>query len=59
MRRKLTKSSTDYALTGVCGGIGERVNIDPILIRIIFLFLPGNLFIYIILNFIMPDELPS
>ena len=37
--RKLYKSNTDIKICGVCGGIGEYLNIDPTLIRLIFIIL--------------------
>lgn len=54
--RRLTKSRTNRVLTGLCGGIGEYLNVDPVLIRLVWLFLPGaNLFAYIIGAIIVPD----
>jgi len=45
-------------LGGVCGGLGEHLNIDPTIVRLVFIILalaggPGIL-IYIILWLIMP-----
>lgn len=52
--KKLRRSQTDKWLAGVCGGIGEYIGIDPIIVRLIFLVLPGmNLVIYIILALIL------
>lgn len=54
--RRLTKSSTNRVLTGLCGGIGEYLNVDPVLIRLLWLLLPGaNLIAYIIGAIIVPD----
>lgn len=54
--RRLTKSRTNRVLTGLCGGIGEYLNVDPVLVRLVWLFLPGaNLFAYIIGAIIVPD----
>ncbi len=39
MQKKLKKSATDRKITGVCGGLGEYFNIDPIIFRAIFLIL--------------------
>ena len=36
--RKLTRSTTDRKIAGVCGGIAEYLNVDPTVVRIIFLF---------------------
>ena len=35
--RKLTRSTTDRKLAGVCGGLAQYLNVDPTVIRIIFL----------------------
>lgn len=37
--RRLMRSRTDRVLTGVCGGIGRHLNVDPIIIRIAFVVL--------------------
>ncbi len=47
-------------IAGVCGGIGEYLNWDPTIVRIIFLILVFSSFgtmvlIYFILALIMPD----
>lgn len=39
MGKKLTKSATDKKLAGVCGGLGEYFNLDPIIFRAIFVIL--------------------
>ena len=36
MEKKLTKSTTNKMLCGVCGGIAEYFNIDPTLVRLIW-----------------------
>lgn len=37
--KRLYRSTTDRKIAGVCGGLGEHLNIDPTIIRIIFLIL--------------------
>ena len=32
--KRLYRSSTNYMICGVCGGIGEYFNIDPTLVRL-------------------------
>jgi phage shock protein C len=58
MQKKLTKSR-DKKLFGVCGGIGEYFDVDPTLIRVLFLVaLLGfgtGLLLYIVLAIVMPD----
>lgn len=57
--KKLRRSSQNRSLAGVCGGIAEFFDISPFGVRLIFIFLPGNLLIYIILANIIPDSPPS
>ncbi len=58
---KLTKSSHDRMVAGVCGGIANYLGWDPTLVRVgyvvLSLFLAGfpGLLVYIILAFVMPD----
>ncbi|MCR2822104.1 PspC domain-containing protein [Lederbergia panacisoli] len=59
MNNKLRKSSTDKAISGVCGGIAEYFGISSLGVRLIFLCLPANLLIYIILANTIPDGPPS
>lgn len=33
---KFTRSSTDKKIAGVCGGLGEHFNFDPLILRVIF-----------------------
>ena len=35
--RKLTRSTTDRRIAGVCGGVAKYLNIDPTVVRIVFL----------------------
>lgn len=62
MKKRLSKSTTDRKISGVCGGLAEYFEIDPTLVRAGYAILtlltasfPG-LLIYIILAFIMPDD---
>ncbi|GJM40097.1 MAG: hypothetical protein DHS20C20_03790 [Ardenticatenaceae bacterium] len=57
---KLTRSETDKMLAGVCGGLAEYLNLDPVWVRLLFVLL---LFasgiggpIYLVLWVIMPRE---
>jgi phage shock protein C len=59
--KKLTRSADNRWVAGVCGGLGEHFNIDPTLIRIIFVLVSillgavvGGIIIYAILWVIMP-----
>ena len=57
-RRKLYRSSANKVLFGVAGGLGEYFNIDPVLVRVIFVVLCLTtgfpLILYPILAVIMP-----
>lgn len=62
MDKKLTKSQTNKTICGVCGGIAEYLDIDPTIIRVIYLLLsffsaafPG-LLLYIILALVIPNK---
>lgn len=35
--KKLTRSTSDRRIAGVCGGLAEYLNVDPTVVRIIFL----------------------
>jgi len=35
--KKLTRSTSDRKIAGVCGGLAQYLNIDPTVVRIIFL----------------------
>lgn len=37
--KRLYRSETNRVVSGICGGIGEYFEIDPVLIRVIFIFL--------------------
>ncbi len=60
MNRKLYRSRKDKIIGGVCGGLGKYFDIDPVLIRILFVFLTffhgSGLIIYLILLIIVPQE---
>ena len=56
--RKLYRSNTDRMLCGVCGGIGEYLNIDPTLIRLIWAVLACSgtgILVYILAAVIIPQ----
>ncbi len=62
MAKQLFRSKTNCKIAGVCGGLGEFFDTDPIFFRAIFLvsaFFGGlGLIIYIVLWILMP-EAPS
>ena len=60
MHKRLYRSNTNRVIAGVCGGIAEYFNIDPIIIRIvaIALLLAGSagFWAYIILWIVVPKN---
>lgn len=59
-QRKLRRSANDRMIAGVAGGIAETYDIDPTLVRVLFvagtvLGLFTGLFIYLICWIIIPD----
>lgn len=59
--KRLYRSETDKKIGGVCGGLAVYFNIDPTVVRIIFvlLLLPGGLpglLPYLIMWFVLPTE---
>ncbi|MEX1277360.1 MAG: PspC domain-containing protein, partial [Bacteroidota bacterium] len=59
MAKRLYRSRTDSVIAGVAGGIGEYLDVDPVLIRIAFVvatFAGGfGIIMYIIAWVIMPE----
>ena len=58
--KQLTRSNTNRMIAGVCAGLGEYLNIDPTVIRLLFVlgfFLtgPGILIAYLIMAVIVPE----
>ena len=58
--RKLYRSKTDRKVAGVCGGLAQYFNIDPTLIRVLFVVLAilggSGLLLYLALWIIVPNE---
>lgn len=59
--KKLVRSKTNRTICGVCGGIGEYLNIDPTLVRLIWLVcsiasLGTGLIVYIVAALIIPED---
>ena len=57
---RLTRSTTNSVLGGVCGGIGEFFGVDPMLLRLVTLLLMifggVSILVYIILWVILPQN---
>ena len=62
LEKRLYRSKKDKVFAGICGGLGEYFNFDPVLLRLFWLlvvvftgFVPG-LVVYIFAIFIIPKE---
>lgn len=60
--KKLTRSTSNRMICGVCGGLGEYLNIDPTIVRIIWLFcalagLGTGALVYLIAAIVMPEDI--
>jgi phage shock protein C len=63
MNKKLYRSNKNKVFAGVCGGIGEYMEVDPVVIRLIWILvsmvagfgIPG-LFAYFISALIIPQK---
>lgn len=59
--KKLVRSKRNRTFCGVCGGIGEYLNVDPTLVRLIWLLcsiasLGTGLVVYIIAALVIPED---
>lgn len=60
--KKIYLSKTDKKIFGVCGGIGEAYDIDPTIVRLVFVFLTLVTFVvplivtYCVAGIIMPRK---
>ncbi|MCL2107298.1 MAG: PspC domain-containing protein [Oscillospiraceae bacterium] len=63
MPKKLYRSRADRKLSGVCGGLGDFLNIDPTIVRVVFVIValipglnPVSLIGYLLMAVIIPEE---
>jgi len=61
MKSRITRSSTNRMLAGVCGGLGEHFGVDSTWIRLAFIFLmPLTYFlpilVYVVCVFSFPEK---
>ncbi len=55
MQERFHRNADDKVIAGVCSGIANRMNMDPVVVRVLFVLLFGALFwIYILLWIIVP-----
>jgi len=62
--KQLTRSTADRMIAGVCAGLGKYLNIDPTVVRLLFVlgfFLtgPGILIAYLIMAVVVPEPAPT
>lgn len=60
MKKRLYKSTTDKKIFGVCGGLAEYFNIDPVIIRVIWAVLAlcygTGVVLYLVMAFVLPVQ---
>lgn len=60
--KRLKRSKSDKKIAGICGGLGNYFEVDPVIIRIAFILIAAlsavipALIAYIIMWFIVPAE---
>ena len=59
--KKLVRSKVNRMLCGVCGGIGEYLNVDPTIVRLIWLLCSvascgTGLLVYIVAAIVIPED---
>ena len=58
--KRLVRSRSNKMLFGVCGGLAEYLNIDPVIVRLLTVLLTLwngiGLLLYFVLALIMPEE---
>ncbi|HBG74632.1 MAG: PspC domain-containing protein [Chloroflexi bacterium GWB2_49_20] len=59
--KQLTRSNHSRMLAGVCGGLGEYLDVDPTILRLAFAFgffaTGGSVFlVYIVMAIVVPAE---
>ncbi len=63
MQPRLTRSPTESMIAGVCGGLAEYFNIDPVIVRLIFVLVTLTsglgLPVYVVLWIVMPKASAS
>lgn len=61
--QKLYRSETDKIIFGVCGGFGEYFEVDPVLVRLVFILFAflggGGVLLYLLLALVIPKNLKA
>ncbi len=60
MAQKLFRSKQDRVIAGVCGGLGEYFELDPIVFRLIFILLAvfgaSGVVVYLVMWILIPEQ---
>ena len=60
VKKRLCRSSRDAVIAGVCGGLGEYLGFDPVLVRLAFIFFAVfngfGVVLYLVLWLVLPKE---
>lgn len=60
--KRLYRSQRQKMIWGICGGIAEYLNLDPTVVRLMFVLAAiiwgGGVLAYVVLYFVMPEALP-
>ncbi len=58
--KRLYRSRSERMISGVCGGLGDYLSIDPTIIRLIFaitaLWGGAGLIVYLVMMLVVPEE---
>lgn len=59
--KKLTRSTSNRMITGVCAGLGEYLGIDPTIVRLLvilafFTGFGGIALVYLIMALVVPEQ---
>lgn len=58
--KRLYRSKTDRMIGGVCGGLAEYFNVDPVIVRLLFLLglicVGGTFVAYLIMWIVVPEQ---
>jgi len=59
-QRKLFRSNSNRVFAGICGGLGNYMDVDPTIVRLVWILLTllggSGLFLYAVLYFVIPRE---
>ncbi len=60
VEKKLYRSEKNRMIAGVCGGLAEYFDVDPVVVRLLWLvvtfFIGSGILLYILACIIMPNE---